>query len=252
MCSLGAAASQCSWGAVDSRCRRPPIKTNVGFLRLTRSKSVDFVIPDDCLQIGAEALTRAKDLLVPCPDPGICIASSPERHTPPAAFHMHQIAGSELFVGLYLQPATLWFLAPIDSALSCPDKGQLPPEFILASDHTVLPPWRPGRGTGVFFKPDCDPVVVPQSHILLEAYMRLYARDCGKRVGSFAMAMIAYMELYVEADGLLDADRLPEPLRKFYRELNSGDKPVRRWTRELKEALGVSTEGFEDSEDDGS
>lgn len=82
--------------------------------------------------------------------------------------------------------------------------------------------------------------------------MRLYARDCGKRVGSFAMAMIAYMELYVEADGLLDADRLPEPLRKFYRELNSGDKPVRRWTRELKEALGVSTEGFEDSEDDGS
>ena len=75
--------------------------------------------------------------------------------------------------------------------------------------------------------------------MLLEAYLRLYARDAGNRIGAFGMAMIAYMEEYVDDDGLLDASRLPEPLRTFYAELREGKKPVRQWKRELQEALGV-------------
>ena len=60
------------------------------------------------------------------------------------------------------------------------------------------------------------------------------------------MAMIAYMEEYVDDDGLLDANQLPEPLQTFYKELRQGRKPVRQWTKELKEALGI----LEDPEDD--
>jgi len=83
--------------------------------------------------------------------------------------------------------------------------------------------------------------------------MRLYARDQGKRVCSFGIAMIAYMQLYVDADGFLDADLLPEPLRTFYQELQEGKKPVRQWMLELKAALGVaeddsdSNDGFQES-----
>ena len=72
--------------------------------------------------------------------------------------------------------------------------------------------------------------------------MRLYARDQGKRVGSFGIAMIAYMQLYVDADGLLDANLLPEPLRTFYGELQEGKKPIRQWMLELKAALGLAVE----------
>ncbi|EAQ88714.1 predicted protein [Chaetomium globosum CBS 148.51] len=113
--------------------------------------------------------------------------------------------------------------------------------FCPASEQTVFPPWRPGRGAGVF-KSATDAVVALRSHVLLEAYMQLYARDQGKRVGSFGMAMIAYIQLYVDADGFLDADLLPEPLSTFYRELQEGKKPIRQWMLELKGALGVEEE----------
>lgn len=59
------------------------------------------------------------------------------------------------------------------------------------------------------------------------------------------MAMIAYIEEYVDDDGLLDANLLPEPLKTSYKELRQGNKPVLQWTHELKEALGI----LEDSED---
>ena len=206
-------------------------------------KSVDFVIPDDRLRVGTKALTQFKSL-TPCRDREVCPLSSQERYTPPPAFHIH-IKDSEVTVALYPQSETLWFLPPLDSSFSSPKKLKLPSQFILASDQTVLPPWRPGRGSGVF-KLDCGPVVVPKSHILLEAFLRLYARDSGKRIGAFAMPMIGYMEEYVDDDGLLDANQLPEPLKTSYKELRQGRKPVRQWTKELKEVLGI----LDDSEDD--
>lgn len=77
---------------------------------------------------------------------------------------------------------------------------------------------------------------------MLEAFLRLYARDSGKGVGSFGMAMIGYMELYVNNDGFLESDELPEPLKSFCVELHSETmtKSVRQWTERLKEALGYA------------
>jgi hypothetical protein len=61
--------------------------------------------------------------------------------------------------------------------------------------------------------------------------------------------MIAYMQLYVDEDGFLDADLLPEPLRTFYGELKQWKKPLRQWTLEFRAALGVPEE--ESESDDG-
>ncbi|KIX02794.1 uncharacterized protein Z518_08736 [Rhinocladiella mackenziei CBS 650.93] len=198
--------------------------------------SIDFVIPDDRLGVGMKTLTQFESL-TPCPNQEVCPSSSQERHTPPPAFHVH-IKDSEVTVALYPQSQTIWFLPPLDESFLSPKKLELPSHFVLASDQTVLPPGRPGRGSGVF-KSDHDPVVVPKSHILLEAFLRLYARDSGKRIGAFAMAMIGYVEEYIDDDGLLDANLLPEPLKTSYKELRQGRKPVRQWTKDLKEALGI-------------
>ena len=96
------------------------------------------------------------------------------------------------------------------------------------------------------FKPGHGPVILPKSHILLEAFLRLYARDSHKRVGAFAIPMICYMWEYVDDDGLLDVDQLPEPLRTSYRDLREGKKQVHQWSKELKEALGVPEVEYED------
>lgn len=205
------------------------------------------MVPDDSLLRAAKALKGFQPRLSPCANPVACIASSTctERNTPPPAFHQH-VDGSEVTVGLYLQSETLWFLPPLDSSFLSPTTATLAPPFALASDQGILPPWRPGRGQGVF-QPGLDPVVVIKSHVLLEAFLRLYARDAAKRVGGCGMAMIGYMELYVDDDGLLDASQLPEPLRGFYKELHSENmtKPLRQWTMELRVALGMPSDRSE-------
>ncbi|KAF6832202.1 hypothetical protein CPLU01_06301 [Colletotrichum plurivorum] len=120
------------------------------------------------------------------------------------------------------------------------DPRRLPrPPFLLASDRSSLPPWRPGRSSGVF-ESGGQPMVVPKAHVLLEAFLRLYVRDAGRRVGAFAMPMIGYVETYVDGDGLLDVGELPEPLRSSYAELRLGEKPLRQWRSELQRALETS------------
>jgi hypothetical protein len=69
--------------------------------------------------------------------------------------------------------------------------------------------------------------------------MLLHARNWEKRIGVFAMPMIAYIEEYVDQDGFLEIEQLPETLASFYKELKEGTKPVRQWTEELEEALGL-------------
>ena len=128
---------------------------------------------------------------------------------------MH-VDASEVTVGLYLQSETLWFLPPLDDSLSSPQKLKLPSHFALASDQNVLPPWRPGRGSGVFNSGE-DPVVVPQSFILLEAFLRLYARDSAKRIGSVGMPLIGYVEQYVDDDGFWKHPGLRSRLRHSMR-----------------------------------
>ncbi|KAI1372053.1 hypothetical protein F4677DRAFT_433358 [Hypoxylon crocopeplum] len=151
---------------------------------------------------------------------------------------MH-LEDSEVIVGLYTQLETLWFLPRLDLKLAFPSIYKLLDYFVLASDQTVLPPWRPGRESGVFNSAQGDLVVVPKSHVLLETFMRLFARDAGTRIGSFAMPMIGYVELYVDADGYLEIEKLPEPLRRHYLELQEGKMPVRQWMKELRHSLGV-------------
>lgn len=221
-----------------------PSAKKVPVFKLMLCKSIDFIIPDDSLRPGIQALTQFKSL-TPCPDGEVCPSSSQERQTPPPAFHIH-IEDSEVTVALYLKSETLWFLPPLDSSLLFPKKLRLPSQFILASDQNILPPWRPGRGSGVFTS-GCDPVVVPRAHILLEAFLRLYARDSGKRIGAFAMAMIGYVEEYIDDDGLLDANQVREPLKTSYMELRQGGKPVHQWTKELKDALGILEEDSDDN-----
>ena len=211
--------------------------------KLNLCQSIDFVIPDACLTAGMRTLVGLKSL-TPCPDLEVCSISSQDRYTPPPAFHTH-IKDSEVIVSLYSQSETIWFLPPLDDSLLCPTKLNLPSHFALASDHTILLPWRPGRGSGVF-QSDQNPVVVLKPHALLEAFLRLYARDEGKRVSAFAIAMIAYVEGYIDDAGLLDASLLPEPLKTSYQELREGKKPVLQWTNELKEALGIPEVSEED------
>ncbi|KAK2022836.1 hypothetical protein LX32DRAFT_513307, partial [Colletotrichum zoysiae] len=201
--------------------------------------SIDFVIPDHLLAIGITAFSALPGL-PPCSSLATCPSSSPERPTPAPAFHMH-IDASEVTIALYLQSETLWFLPVLDTSLVSPDQSQLPSYFTLASNQDSLPPKRLGRGLG-FFKDEKRPVMVPKSHVLLEAYLRLYARDYGRPAGSFAMAMTAYMELYVDDDGLLDASQLQEPLKTLYKELREGQKPVRQWAKELRQSLQIPEE----------
>lgn len=43
----------------------------------------------------------------------------------------------------------------------------------------------------------------------------------------------------MDDDGLLDTTLLPGPLQKSYKELREGKRLVRRWSKELQEALRV-------------
>lgn len=152
--------------------------------------------------------------------------------------HFHLKSHPEIAVGIYLQRETLWFLPSLAPSL-LPSHLYLSPHYVLASDASVLPPaHESGRGCGVFDS-DAYPVVVPKSHILLEALMRIYARDVGTTVGQFAMPLIGYMELYVDEDGYLDVKELPADLERLYLELKSGKTRVRDWNTKLKRALLV-------------
>ncbi|KAI7364568.1 hypothetical protein KC354_g5598 [Hortaea werneckii] len=198
--------------------------------------SVDFVVPDCQLQAAAKILDDF-DTLEPCPGINVCLAGSHDRCTPPAAYHVH-IRGSTLTLGIYIQSETLWFLPEFDQSLVFPPTLDYHSHFVFASDKRTLPPERLGRGSGAF-KEDFVPVLVPRAIVLLEAFLRLYARDRGKKIGSCAMQMICYIEEYVDDDGYLRESRLPEPLQTLYVELKEDRMSVRQWLEKLRAALGV-------------
>ncbi|KAK6825587.1 hypothetical protein PG987_013081 [Apiospora arundinis] len=214
--------------------------------------SIDFVIPDDLLPRGMQALSALPDV-GPYQDPETCPTSSQERHTPPPPLHppsTSTLTPPKSQWVLYLQSQTLWFLPTLDNTRLIGaevSSANLPPQFVLASDQDSLPPWRPGRGSGVF-KSSQEPVFVPKAHVLLEAFLRLCARDSGKRIGAFSLAMVGYIEQYVDDDGLLDTTQLPEPFKTFHAQLRAGKKPVRQWTKEFKQALHLPED--EESDED--
>lgn len=114
--------------------------------------------------------------LIPCPDPHTCLSISPRRPTPPPSFHLHLDASeSGTTVELFIQSETLWFLPPLNDLIP-PCSDQIAPGFLVASDRHTLPPWRPGRGRGYFKEAHDHQVIVPSAHVLLEAFLRIYAR----------------------------------------------------------------------------
>ncbi|GAO18651.1 uncharacterized protein UV8b_03399 [Ustilaginoidea virens] len=213
------------WGHVLLRVHGVP--TIVG--------AVDFVVPDELLSVATQALTP-HEKLIPCPDGKECDIVCPTRPTPAPVSHLH-IEGAEEPVGLYPQSDTLWFLPPLQAALITPDRGQLPPYYALASDKSILPPSRIGRGSG-FFTSTVHPVVIVPSHVLLEAFMRFCARYIWTPPGGFSISMICYVGLYIDEDGFLDLNQLSEPLSSSYLALKRGEMPVRQWANELKKLLG--------------
>lgn len=115
---------------------------------------------------------------------------------------------------------------------------------MLASDDTTLPSRRLGHGSGHFPSTEYH-VIVPNALITLEALLRIYARDDGTRIGSFALATICYMMEYVENEGFLDGSLLSEPFGTSYRELKEGAKPLRQCAQELKDILSDDNEPFQ-------
>lgn len=212
-------------------------------------QSVDFVVPDHLLASSEDVLSAlcrdADELFSPCVDPDTCSTVSPYRATPAPSLHIHLTQDADISVGLYAQRETLWFLPPLDSSSLLVPPGtdasaevlpSLPAPFVWATDATVLPPSRPERSSGVFqVVPGRHPIVGIRAHVLLEAFLRIYARDVGTMAGSFGASMVAYMSLYVDADGYLDRKRVPPPLLALYETFDSA--PLRQWTAELKEVV---------------
>ncbi|KAG5926249.1 hypothetical protein E4U42_003489 [Claviceps africana] len=196
---------------------------------------INFVVPDELLTVATHALLPHEKLTA-CPDGEDCDIISPTRPTPAPQSHLH-IGKAEEPVGLYTQSMTLWFLPPLEAALVMPDQGELPPPYALASDESILPPYRPGRGCG-FFTSTVHPVVIVRPHVLLEAFMRFCARYIDTPGGGFSISMICYVGLYIDDDGYLDLKQLSEPLASSYRALSDGSRSVRQWIHEVKKLLG--------------
>ena len=90
---------------------------------------------------------------------------------------------------------------------------------------------------------------MPVALRLLEAFVRLEARLAGKMTGSFMMAMIGYMGMYVDDDGLLRKDLLAPPCNELYRRLNEEDEPTREWLRALVSAFSETWDLPDDESD---
>jgi hypothetical protein len=90
--------------------------------------------------------------------------------------------------------------------------------------------------------------MVPQAVVFLEAFTRMLALDFGARDVSQCIYMISYVSQYIDADGLLDLEELPEPMRTFYVQFRQKNgMSLREKILQLKDALGIP---LEDSHDD--
>ena len=182
--------------------------------------------------------------LVPCPDTTTCPFTSADRPHAPCSFHVHFEGATHRLITravcLFVQSETLWFLPPLSASLASPRADLLPRYLALASDLTALPPFQIGMGQGVFGS-DQTVVLVPRVHILLEALMRIAARDHGKVVGGTSMAYVMYIPIYVEKRKILDLDLLPVPFKDVYKGWTDDKepRPFRDFTLMLLRALGV-------------
>ncbi|KAI9170967.1 hypothetical protein HJFPF1_00446 [Paramyrothecium foliicola] len=112
--------------------------------------------------------------------------------------------------------------------------------YTLASDKDTIALHRDGDW---FHEEDIQTsVVIPKPHTLLEAFLRLYARDSliKKDGGSRLFQGISWAVIYIdEEEKLLDTSQLPGPLRTLYNEFrNNRYKTHRDWLDKLNTACG--------------
>ncbi|KAI0010884.1 hypothetical protein F4779DRAFT_626890 [Xylariaceae sp. FL0662B] len=197
---------------------------------------IEFVVPDEKISAAVAALKKSH--LQKCPDPGSCIVSGDSAQSPWPVFHMH-IGTTEVDVSIRAHSETLWFITPpSDHHLECPSETQdpsRPPHYVLASDSGVLPGPRSGRGHGRF-SDEGPHVLIPASHVLLEAYLRL-AIAHRQDFGLFYLSMITYVEEYIDRDGLLDDAFLSEPCRVFWHAMKAGHEPMGTLLNSLQAGL---------------
>lgn len=184
--------------------------------------------------------TQLTQPLNACPDTATCPQNSAASRKPLPAFHLH-IQGawnnlSTTTVRLFLQSETLWFLPPFEAFLASPRERPLPEYLILASDTTILPRNRSGYGNGAFTS-DQTVVLVPKSEILVEAYMRIMARDLWTPLTSYEN--LNYMAQYVEEPGFMDTELLPAPLRGVYEAFRDLSMPMMDIMKNLRHAVGL-------------
>ncbi|CAJ2506277.1 Uu.00g004070.m01.CDS01 [Anthostomella pinea] len=212
-----------------------PLIDSPHFTLRTIDQRIEFIVEDDKLPGAVAALKESG--LSPCADPRLCYVSGVSVEPPFPALHMH-IGMSGVYVILWPHSTILWsFPSPSHINLECKqDDPHASLRYVLASDTSVLPGPRLGRGRGAFSK-DGGHVVVPSASTMLEAYIRLTSAYRGQ-TDTFYLSMITYVEEYIDADGLLDDTLLSEPCRAFWRGLKNGQRGVRELVDELQLSLG--------------
>ncbi|KAI1127342.1 hypothetical protein F5Y10DRAFT_266153 [Nemania abortiva] len=208
---------------------------------------LEFIVPDEKLPAATAALKRTK--LSPCQDTRICPVSREAAMPHIPTFHMHFGTSQPAFyVSLWPHSQILSF-APEANILSedlVPGARVLGP-YVLASDTSVLPGPRAGRGHGALSKG--GRVIVPSAHTLLEAYIRLSAAHLNQPRGPFYLGMITYVDMYIDADGLLDETLLPEPCRVFWRDWKKDELSMWQLCDQFKATL--EAERFDDQDEPG-
>ncbi|KAI1647084.1 uncharacterized protein F4817DRAFT_316177 [Daldinia loculata] len=190
---------------------------------------IEFVVPDEKVSAAVAALKGSN--LKRCPDPRSCVVSREHTQQPAPSFHMH-LGTSEVDVSIRTHSETLWFIPPPPQDIFSNARPQAS-RYIFASDDSILPRPRHGRGHGAFSK-EGFPVVVPTAHTILEAYMRLSIAH-REQYSGFYLGMMTYVAEYIDADGLLDDTQLPESCRKFWHDFKDGQRQTREMMNELQD-----------------
>lgn len=205
--------------------------------RLIPRQDIEFVIPDASLEAAKDALKTTSELkvaLFPCDDPTSCVKT--RKAMGGTHFHVEPRRGPGVVVPitviLMLQSDTLWFLPPLGASLINPKAETLPGYAALAERQTVHEPSD--------YSSDNAPVVVPKNHILLEAHMRLVARDEGRKG---AENRLYYHNQILEAMGSkwndINLDLMPQPFKAYYKAHKSGKMDLSDYIAGLKRTVGV-------------
>ncbi|KAH6632555.1 hypothetical protein F5144DRAFT_491660 [Chaetomium tenue] len=139
-------------------------------------------------------------------------------------YHFHVSGGA---VVLMLQSDTLWFLPPLGAALINPKAEALPGYVAFAHGQALYAP--------PDYSSDDAPVIVPKPHILLEARMRILARDDGTERGEWRSSH----NIPDDRWDYINLDLLPRPFKVYYKANKSETISRAEYVVGLKRTLGV-------------